>query len=88
MICPRCGQKYCQIFELRITFPSGNGEIREICSACAHDIIKFVDKVPKYNIHGYNLIHEDMAKECDTMKNRGIMKEWESEEKRNDNSET
>ena len=81
MVCPRCKQKNCQRYELRITYPSGYGDIREICSDCAKDIIRFADKVPKYNIHGYNLIHEDLADECDTMSNRGIMKEWAEEER-------
>lgn len=79
MTCPRCKRKGCQLIELKSIYPSGSGLVREVCSDCLDDILKFVDKVPKYNEHSYNLEHYKQAEDCDTMQNRGIMKEWEAE---------
>lgn len=80
MICPRCKRKECQLFQLKIIYPSGFENIREVCSDCSNDILKFADKTPIYNEHGYNLEHHKQAEDCDTMQNRGLMKEWENEE--------
>ena len=61
--CPRCGQ-IAPVFTLSFQAPSNRKDIYEMCDFCYHDLVRFIEKIPLYNEHGYNLKEWEQRREC------------------------
>ena len=60
--CPRCGN-IGTLITVSFKYPASCVEY-DFCDLCCDDFKRFIEKVPLYNEHGYNLKEWEQRREC------------------------